>query len=311
MNYKRNVLTFVLMIALGFSSQLVAQKKHFVSQYLNIIHTKNGQETERMFLKGEEALNFNVENFITQHIQDSDILISGSFKSPTEITRFTFNSKDLAKDQTYDKFCTTVESIEKVPFLGVATSPMEDFEGVLVENVIEGTIAQQMGIEAGDVITSINDAEIRSACDLTMAINSYEVGDMVDVQIQDENKGKELASLGYRMKKVVTWVGCSEVASSEVLVEQVATTTDHAALDLFPNPNTGIANIKFSSNVEGALSLYITDIAGREIYREEVKNFDGFYNDYIDISSEAEGLYFLNIVQGNEMHTEKIVLQKP
>jgi membrane-associated protease RseP (regulator of RpoE activity) len=80
------------------------------------------------------------------------------------------------------------------PMLGVEMSPvpiniqnaqgLPPDTGVLVRHTFPGTAAEQMGIQPGDVITSINGAPVTSMTDLRNIISSYETGAPVDVVVR-------------------------------------------------------------------------------------------------------------------------------
>ena len=76
---------------------------------------------------------------------------------------------------------------------------------------------------------------------------------------------------------------------------------------LFPNPNQGNFTVAFELDKEAPITVSVVDIAGKEVYREEVKEFTGSYRKSIDVSAYAKGTYFLNIVQGEQVYTQQFV----
>ena len=64
--------------------------------------------------------------------------------------------------------------------------------GVLVARVVDDSPAAQAGIKAGDVITSVDDAEIEDPSDLTAVIGNHEPDDHVTVHIVREGKPLKL-----------------------------------------------------------------------------------------------------------------------
>jgi len=69
------------------------------------------------------------------------------------------------------------------PYFGV-----EEGEGVLVLDVVEGSAAEKMGIEAGDVIVKVQDEKIGSTDELTEAVAELETGEKVDVSVVRSKK---------------------------------------------------------------------------------------------------------------------------
>lgn len=98
----------------------------------------------------------------------------------------------------------TYEDGDRRPMLGVEMSPVPlniqntqglgPDEGVLVRRVFPGTAAAQMGIQPGDVITTINGAPIASMTDLRNTVSAHEVGDPVNLQVRRNGQNMPLAS---------------------------------------------------------------------------------------------------------------------
>lgn len=93
---------------------------------------------------------------------------------------------------------------ENRPMLGVQMTPvplsvqeqqgLAPNQGVYVQSVYGNTAAQTMGLQPGDVITSVNGAPIGSMSDLRNEVALNQVGDPVEVTIQ--RGGQEQATIG-------------------------------------------------------------------------------------------------------------------
>jgi len=93
---------------------------------------------------------------------------------------------------------------ENRPMLGVQMTPvplsvqeqqgLTPNQGVYVQSVYGNTAAQTMGLQPGDVITSVNGAPIGSMSDLRNEVALNQVGDPVEVTIQ--RGGQEQSSIG-------------------------------------------------------------------------------------------------------------------
>ena len=97
-------------------------------------------------------------------------------------------------------------------FLGVRSSDLANVQpamrdrlgittdsGAFVGEVVDGSAAQQAGIQAGDVITQIDDKKVRSAADVGEIIGKLAPGDRVKITVQRDGKDKTLtATLGSR-----------------------------------------------------------------------------------------------------------------
>jgi serine protease Do len=53
--------------------------------------------------------------------------------------------------------------------------------GVLVTQVTSGSPAEKAGLQSGDIIVAINDAEVSNAGDLVQIVNSYTIGQQVEI----------------------------------------------------------------------------------------------------------------------------------
>jgi len=194
-----------------------------------------------------------------------------------------------------------------LPFLGIGAEPTNDFTGVIVDRIIEGSTAADSDLESGDVITAIENIDISTACELTGVVNEQSVDDYVAVDfIRDGKPNRIFLSMGYRIRKNITWVPCCEQAIEEVPVQ----TFENISLAVFPNPTAGITQFNFTSTSLTTAELALTDMAGQLILQKKVFPADGQLNDYLDLSKIASGVYLLNIKQDGKIVSEKIVLQR-
>ena len=76
--------------------------------------------------------------------------------------------------------------VPPIPFLGVATRP--DRDKLVVTEVITESGAADAGLKKGDVITAIDDSDIKTHADLLEAIGKRDTGDEVDIVLK---RGKE------------------------------------------------------------------------------------------------------------------------
>ncbi len=83
-----------------------------------------------------------------------------------------------------------------------------------------------------------------------------------------------------------------------------------SSLQLFPNPSNGMFNLKFNLPDQEDTSIRIFNSAGRLIYRYDLMDFQGEFQDGIDISQNGPGVYFLEVRQKNKTVTRKVILTK-
>ena len=308
MNYK--YLCTMVFLCLFTMTSLVAQKDNVTSAMLLITYKKASDTNQRdqINLTGEEAYQFDVADFLSKNKYE-DIQVNGGGVINNERLTWHFRSKDV-KSPANGKYSQILTSIDKSPFLGVGVVAMDDFSGARITQVIEGSSAETYGFQIGDVITLINDYEIYTPCDLTKAIRQSQPGDLLEVDIVrgDENQTLE-PTLGYRLHKRLSWRPAA-IEQPVVLENTESKNLWNADLSIFPNPTDGIAQVEYTSSKVGDVEMNLTDLTGRIIFTQKIEKFDGFYNDAIDLTAQPDGVYFLNIIQGEEVKTEKIVLQK-
>jgi membrane-associated protease RseP (regulator of RpoE activity) len=78
-------------------------------------------------------------------------------------------------------------------------------------------------------------------------------------------------------------------------------------ISFYPNPGNGLINLNFNVNGSGKLSVLVYDSNGNKVYQEERGTFDGTYTNAIDISEQADGTYFLQIMLEGKTYSKKIV----
>ncbi len=69
---------------------------------------------------------------------------------------------------------------------------LNDIKGVYVMEVAENGAAREAGIEAGDIITKINETEITNSAHLQELIGRHHPGDKINVTIETNGKSKEI-----------------------------------------------------------------------------------------------------------------------
>ena len=81
------------------------------------------------------------------------------------------------------------------------------------------------------------------------------------------------------------------------------------AFSFFPNPTLGEINLAFTApSVEAQqLEIRLYDQAGNSVYRESQSGFTGRYEGVIDISTQASGTYYLQLVCGDKSYSRKVI----
>ena len=71
----------------------------------------------------------------------------------------------------------------------------KDVTGALVSQVVEGSAADKAGVKAGDVITAVNGAAVKSAGDLRNRIGLMRVGESVELGLVREGKSRKATAI--------------------------------------------------------------------------------------------------------------------
>lgn len=75
---------------------------------------------------------------------------------------------------------------------------------------------------------------------------------------------------------------------------------------VYPNPTNGIVNIVMTNAIVDDVAIRVTDVTGRIVYSSDLEGLS--FN--IDLSSTADGTYFLHVVTNDKRTTLPIVLKK-
>lgn len=81
-------------------------------------------------------------------------------------------------------------------------------------------------------------------------------------------------------------------------------------LNFFPNPSDGRFRLRFKLLEEGPLSIKVYSMDGKEVYSRSFERFGGIYSESIDLRGNEEGLYLMEIAQGKDRLTKKIVIKE-
>lgn len=78
---------------------------------------------------------------------------------------------------------------------------------------------------------------------------------------------------------------------------------------IYPNPNPGIFNISAYLDSQGTISIEIIDNLGKSVANFNLQHSGGIFSNEIDISHLPTGFYFVKIQYGDEIISEKIIIE--
>jgi hypothetical protein len=79
------------------------------------------------------------------------------------------------------------------------------------------------------------------------------------------------------------------------------------SLSIVPNPTEQEFMIRYTSDKPGSMQVVLHNTLGEIIYHEQIQKFSGEYTKKIDLSKQAKGIYFLEIVTDGEHLSKKII----
>lgn len=69
----------------------------------------------------------------------------------------------------------------------------------------------------------------------------------------------------------------------------------------YPNqPFNGKLNVRFKASEKGNITISVTDVNGKEISSEQIKDFSGLYLGQVDLKKSGPGVYFVRVTQSND-----------
>ncbi|OFY79445.1 MAG: hypothetical protein A2V46_16125 [Bacteroidetes bacterium RBG_19FT_COMBO_42_7] len=80
-------------------------------------------------------------------------------------------------------------------------------------------------------------------------------------------------------------------------------------LKIYPNPTTGLLTIEIDNNISGEVIINIISEQGKEIRNIESEKTTEHYQTEIDLSSEAKGIYFINLKIDKYLATRKVIIE--
>ncbi|HMQ90464.1 MAG TPA: PDZ domain-containing protein [Flavilitoribacter sp.] len=204
-------------------------------------------------------------------------------------------------------------------FIGVYVgSTGDNGEGVRVNGIIRGTSAEKYGIQAKDVILALDDVPTNSFSELHRERDKHQPGEWYTLSILRNGQRMEIDAQFKSCEKTAEEVTepVEEPVAEELVetVEEVAQPVVQPDFELqpeswkiYPNPTFGRLQLEFQAEPLPT-TIQIQDVSGKTVYREARNQFDGYYNETIDLSSALPGQYLLSVQQGDKIKTEKIVL---
>ena len=92
-------------------------------------------------------------------------------------------------------------------------------------------------------------------------------------------------------------------SKSEILINE-------SAINVYPNPNAGTFNVSFSLNKSEKVNIKVVNNLGEIIYTQSNRKAKGSYNNTINLNSQPDGIYYIDVEVGERYYSEIISLMK-
>ncbi|NRD21602.1 S8 family serine peptidase [Winogradskyella litoriviva] len=80
-------------------------------------------------------------------------------------------------------------------------------------------------------------------------------------------------------------------------------------LVIYPNPNKGDFTINFGNNIDNSVKVSVIDTRGRIVYKNTYSKNSTQFNAAINLGEVESGIYIVNITQGNNKTSQKIIIE--
>jgi|GEM_PF-2566189 len=103
--------------------------------------------------------------------------------------------------------------------------------------------------------------------------------------------------------------GCSNYSDTIQFVHSgIREFNNSGAIEIYPNPTTGIFTLKLSS-ISSPAELRIFNIQGSVVHREEITGVSNNYDKQMDLSHLPKGIYFVKIQIKNDIKLRKLIIE--
>ncbi len=116
-------------------------------------------------------------------------------------------------------------------------------------------------------------------------------------RVHDGTAWDPTTALDLHFRAITTW------EESNIAINDV--TENEIAVNLYPNPSTGLVNIELSGSVNDGVNIEVYDILGNLVKAEYLSSV---HRTAIDLSAQESGLYFIQIRTSNKVITKKLML---
>ena len=213
------------------------------------------------------------------------------------------------------KTCTKEERDPCKVFMGVYTTETSNGQGVRVTGIIDETPAKLGGVQPGDIITAVDGAPIPNYQQLRIERDKHEPGDDFQLTVMRDGVPTTIEATfktcdedqpNVIEEKVTILEEKSPFQENDPSIQQqnLLELTDFNA---YPNPTYGPLNVRFESEALPT-TIRIFDVTGKVVYDKVLNQFNGSFNEQINLVNNKPGNFILQVQQEGKTFAKKIVL---
>ncbi|MEO6168534.1 MAG: MopE-related protein, partial [Chitinophagales bacterium] len=117
----------------------------------------------------------------------------------------------------------------------------------------------------------------------------------------------------YEVNVISAFTGCSKLSAAALVTNSCKTTDkDHnheITMQVYPNPSSGLFHVNLDNIQEETVALQLSDLTGRLLFSRNEGVQQGNYESDIDLTQYNDGMYFLQIILGNQVFRQQIINQ--
>jgi hypothetical protein len=136
-------------------------------------------------------------------------------------------------------------------------------------------------------------------------------GETMDVKIENKN-GEQFIEISIKRSAKLS-VTISDIDKNDASLKGAAVSLKSnlksSSISYDPNPGSGKFTLKFALDQKEPVTVKVLDILGNEVYNEMVMDFQGNYDNQIDLKGKSKGIYILQIGQNKMTLSKKIVIE--
>lgn len=104
---------------------------------------------------------------------------------------------------------------------------------------------------------------------------------------------------------------CRTVSSVKNIVSGIEELADNSVhgLTVYPNPNSGMFNLKFASDEAQDIAIRVQNTVGQLVSEKKIENFAGDFNEEMNFTDLGKGIYFVTLETAKGRLNTKVVVQ--